>query len=174
MAVSRIVRRPTVAGRHASMPTEPRVAGKSGQVARIGREIRAQMSAMLAGVMVQAAEAVTDATPIDTGHAQSNWILSTGAPYTGVDGSRESVSEAAQVYGLEKMARYDLGRDGKIFLVNNVPYLPDLDKGSSPQAEPGFVARAILSASKAAPRGQRARVRSALRAMGKAALRGGK
>jgi len=136
--------------------------------------MRAELSKLLSGVMTAAANAVTDATPIDTGHAESNWILSTGSPHSGVEGSREAVSYAGQVHGLEKMDKYDVGRDGRIFLTNNVSYLPDLDKGSSPQAEPGFVARAILSASSTAPRGKRARVRKALRAMGKSALRQGK
>jgi hypothetical protein len=173
MSTSRIVRRGTSAPRHATMPV-PSSGKRGGGSAQIGREMRAELSAMLSGVMTAAAEAVTNATPVDTGNAAANWILSTGSPYSGVDGSRESVSEAAQVHGLDKMAKYDVGRDGRIFLVNNVPYLPDLDDGSSPQAEPGFVARAILSASKVAPRGRRAGVRKALRAMGKSALRQGK
>lgn len=136
--------------------------------------MRKALSEMLSGVMTAAAQAVTEATPIQTGHAESNWILSTGSPHSGVEGSRESVSYAGQVHGLDKMESYDVGRDGRIYLVNNVSYLPDLDEGSSPQAELGFVARAILSASSSAPRGQRGRVRKALRAMGKSALRQGK
>jgi len=179
--MSRIVRRGATPGRYATRPVEPRGASGRGSVAAVGRDMRKALSETLAGVMTAAAEAVTDATPVDTGHAQSNWILSTGAPYTGVDGSRENVSEAAQVHGLEKMANYDVGRDGRIYLVNNVPYMRTegdrlgLEDGSSPQQpEPGWITKALLTASSKAPKGRRAVVRKALRAMGKSALRGGK
>lgn len=177
MPVSTLKRRTTTAPRNAKMPTEPRMrsSARTGSPAAIGREMRAELSAMLSGVMTAAAQAVTEATPIDTGHAQSNWILSTGSPHSGVDGSRESVSEAAQVHGLEKMASYDVGRDGRIYLVNNVSYMPDLADGSSPQQpEPGWVTEALLSASSKAPKGRKAGIRKALRAMGKSALKQGK
>lgn len=176
MPVRTLSRRTTVAPRSAKLPTEPRLStGRTGSPAAIGREMRAALSTMLSDVMTAAAQAVTEATPIDTGHAQSNWILSTGAPYAGVDGSRENVSEAAQIHGLEKMAAYDVGRDGRIYLTNHVPYMPDLADGSSPQQpEPGWITEALLSASAKAPRGKKTGVRKALRAMGKAALRGGK
>ncbi len=174
--MSRIVLGGTSAPRYAKRPVEPATArGGKGQAAAIGRECRKALSEMLSGVMTAAAQAVTDATPIDTGHAQSNWILSTGSPHSGVEGSRESVSYAGQVHGLEKMASYDVGRDGRIYLRNNVDYLPDLAAGSSPQQPtPGWLTEALLSASKVAPKGQRGRVRKALRAMGKSALRQGK
>jgi hypothetical protein len=174
--MSRIVRRSTTAPRFATrVPAPVARGGRGGAVGAIAREMRAEISAMLAEVMTAAANAVAEATPIDTGHAQSNWILSTGRPFTGVDGSREAVSEAAQVYGLEKIAKYDAGRDGRIFLTNNVKYMPDLADGSSPQQpEPGWITKALLTASAVAPKGRRGNIRKALRAMGKAALRQGR
>lgn len=175
MATSRITRRGTTPGRYATRPVEPRGASGRGSVAAVGRDMRRALSEMLAGVMTAAAEAVTDATPVDTGHAQSMWVLSTGSPFVGVEGSRENVSYAAQVYGLEQMAKYDVGRDGRIYLTNNVEYMTDLAEGSSPQQpEPGWITKALLTASSKAPKGRRAVVRKALRAMGKSALRGGK
>lgn len=143
------------------------------QVAKIGREMRAKLSSMLSDVMIAAADSVTRATPVDTGHAMSNWVLSVGAPYGSVDGSREAVSFNAQSAGIERIQRYDVGRDGKIYLRNNVFYLQYLDKGHSPQAPAGFVTLALQQGARLAPRGRRTQTRSMLKAMAKQAYRKG-
>src|SRR6185369_8509491 len=96
---------------------------RSNQVAAIGREMRAALSKMMSDVMLTAADNVEAASPVKTGHLVSNFILSTGTPYTGVDGSPDAVSYAAQDAGREKVLSYDIGRDGKIYLTNNVEYL---------------------------------------------------
>lgn len=141
--------------------------------AQIGREIREHLSAVLRDVMLGAADAVTAATPVDTGNAQNNWILSTGSPHAGVDGSRLSPSSAMQEQGIAKIQRYDVGRDGPIYLRNNVLYVQYLDQGRSSQAPAGFVARAFLSATSQAPFGRKQAARKMLRRMGRAAyLRG--
>jgi hypothetical protein len=136
----------------------------------IGAEIRARISSVVSETMLRARVAVAEATPVDTHHAESNWVLSTGAPYTGVDGSREAVSYAAQEAGDEAMKRYDVGRDGAVYLRNNVPYVKYLDEGWSQQAPAGFVADAIRGAGDAAPHGSRGAVRKMLRGMARAAI----
>jgi hypothetical protein len=131
------------------------------------------MSNLLRDVMLDAASAVIGATPVDTGHAASNWILSTGHPYMLIDGSRLDVSTSAQDEGIAKIRDYDVGRDGPIYLRNNVLYLQFLDKGSSPQAEANFVADSFVSATASAPRGSKTRVRKMLRRMAREAYRRG-
>lgn len=140
-----------------------------GNAASIGKAIRADISATLSSVMLLAADNVTNSTPVDTTHAANNWVLSVGQPYMGVDGSREAPSHQAQDHGIELIKRYDVGRDGKIFLRNNVFYLEFLDRGHSQQAPAGFVAAALLGASRRAPRGRKQAARNMLRGMSKKA-----
>ncbi len=144
-----------------------------GNAAAIGRAIREKMSATLRDAMTVAAESVTLATPVDTGHAASNWILSTGSPYAGIAGSRENVSTAEQDAGISRLQTYDVGREGKIFLRNNVFYLQFLDRGWSPQAEAGFVARALATGASVAPHGSKGAVRKLLGGMARAAYHRG-
>lgn len=166
--MKRIVRRTTVAPRHAGRV--PQVAakaparGRTGSPAVIGQEIRAQLSATLSGVMLTAADAVEAACPIRTGHLLSNFILSTGSPHQGVVGSPEAVSYTAQDAGREKVLAYDVGRDGKIYLTNHVDYL---------RFQRPFVTEALMGAVQAAPRGQRTRARAALKAIAKASFKRG-
>jgi hypothetical protein len=73
------------------------------------------------------------ATPIDTGHATVNWVVSIGTPYM-----TEVHSGAAQQAGMREVQRYELG-DGAIYISNNAPYISDLNNGSSLQAPSLFV-----------------------------------
>jgi hypothetical protein len=154
--------------------TSPRTStGRTNSPAVIGKDIRAVLSGVVRDVMLDATQALIAATPVDTGHAASNWILSTGSPHSGVDGSREAVSTGAQDAGLAAIERYDVGKDGKVYLVNNVDYIGDLDQGSSPQAGAGFVARALLSGVSAAPKGRKTAARKMLKGMAKTAFKRG-
>lgn len=163
----RIVRRTTVAPRHAGRPPVAVQApgrGRTDSPAAIGKEIRAALSATLRDVMLTAADAVEAACPVDTGHLVSNFILSTGSPHRGVEGSRESVSYAAQDAGREKVLAYDVGRDGKIYYTNSVDYL---------QYQGPFVTQALMSGVQAAPRGQKTSARAALKALARASFKRG-
>lgn len=122
------------------------------------------MSETLKNVMLTAADAVEAGCPVDTGHLLSNFILSTGSPHQGVEGSREAVSYAAQDAGREKVLNYDVGRDGKIYYTNHVDYLTH---------QPPFVTAALMSGVAAAPRGQKTRARAALKALARASFKRG-
>lgn len=137
--------------------------------AKIGRDIREKISATLRDVMLQAADNLRNATPVDTTNAQNNWVLSTGRPYVGVDGSRDAPSHAAQDAGIAKIQSYDAGRDGPIYLRNNVIYLQFLDQGWSSQAPPGFVAAAFHAAVSRAAFGRKTAVRKMMRRMARTA-----
>jgi len=140
-----------------------------GNAAAVGRELREFLSNLMRDVMLLAADNVTNSTPVDTGHAASNWVLSTGSPYAGIDGSRAAVSTAAQEAGIERIQHYDIGRDGPIFLRNNVLYIQFLDQGWSQQAPPNYVALALQAAARRAPRGRKQSVRRVLRDMSRSA-----
>lgn len=153
MPLRTLNRRTTVAPRSARMPVEPRIGvsrTRTSSPAVIGREMRAALSATLRDVMLTAADAVEAGCPIRTGHLLSNFILSTGSPHTGVEGSPESVSYGAQDAGRAKVLAYDVGRDGKIYLSNHVEYL----KYQTP-----FIGQALAAGAKAAPPEMRGRAR---------------
>jgi hypothetical protein len=91
-------------------------------VAQVCRELAAEILAELIA-----------ATPIDTGHATVNWVVSVGTPHM-----IEVSNGAAQQAGMRELLRYDL-EDGVIYISNNAPYISDLNNGSSQQAPPLFV-----------------------------------
>lgn len=126
--------------------------------------MRAALSETLKNVMLTGADAVEAHCPIKTGHLLSNFILSTGSPHEGVEGSPEAVSYAAQDAGREKVLAYDITRDGKIYYTNHVDYL---------QYQKPFVTEALLSGASAAPRSQHIATRSMLRKMARVSFKKG-
>jgi hypothetical protein len=97
---------------------------------------------------------LSTATPIDTHLAASSWIAAVGQrpeglealeDATGPRASREALvplADSLQSAGLEALTSFRL-EHGSVHIVNPVPYIGDLDEGSSPQAAPGFTAAAI-------------------------------
>jgi len=87
-------------------------------------------------------------TPVDTGRARSNWIVSIGQPSgtskpTPVDpgtGANEALEQ-----GRGEIGGYKLGRGG-IFITNNVVYIVRLDNGYSAKAPAGMTAAALSAA----------------------------
>ena len=140
---------------------------------KIGEDIRAAISKTVSDVMLLAEANLTASTPVDTGHATSNWVLSVRAPFTGVDGSRSNVSFAAKAAGRAAVRAFDVGKHARVYLRNNVHYLQYLNRGSSPQAEAGFVARAMLAARRLAPYGRKGSVRKMLTAAARSAYKKG-
>lgn len=128
----------------------------SPQAARIGRDLRAKLSKQLADVMLTAADAAEAHCPIKTGHLVSNFILTVRAPFTGVAGSPDAVDYSAQDAGREAVLTYDVGRDGKIYLRNNVEYLKYL---------PPFLTEALMAGVAAMPHGRKTATRKMLKQM---------
>lgn len=92
-------------------------------------------------------------TPVDTGRARANWVVSVGAPSFLVKdgpGGKNPKAEATAValeHGRGAVLGYRLGKGG-IFITNSVPYVGVLDAGSSVQAPKGMTADAIRAAKK--------------------------
>lgn len=85
-------------------------------------------------------------TPVDTGRARANWFVSVGSfsrrevkgPDLGNQGANEAAATAqALSQGQAALASYEV-RLGPIFIVNSVPYIGELDDGSSMQAPDGI------------------------------------
>lgn len=86
-------------------------------------------------------------TPVDTGWARANWLVSVGQPINEPAGTREEAKAgtgdlAQSAAGEGAVAFYKLSM-GKVFISNNVHYIEKLNAGSSPQAQAGFVERGI-------------------------------
>lgn len=92
-------------------------------------------------------QVVVLATPVDTGRARSNWLVSVGVPRGGViepysPGNQLGLGENANANGALQQARTAVlvrPEGVPIYIVNNVEYLPQLNNGSSQQAPANFV-----------------------------------
>lgn len=95
------------------------------------------------------------ATPVDTGQAKSNWLVSldhprreTISPYSpGKAGRTKRANESAAIQqGKAAVANYKSGVNSEIWIANNLPYIGLLNTGThSTQADPNFVQTAVLS-----------------------------
>lgn len=97
------------------------------------------------------------ATPVDTGRARSNWLVSVNTPrddtvesYSpGSKGSTgQQAANAAIEQGNQVIGSYKPG-DAAIFIANNLPYIGALNDGKSAQAPANFVEKSIMTAVKA-------------------------
>ncbi|RLE25524.1 MAG: hypothetical protein DRJ50_02790 [Actinobacteria bacterium] len=105
-----------------------------------GRLVRKISLDVVANLTAAAAEG---GTPIDTGWASANWIPSIGKDRTATaDGRDVAAANAEMEAGKAALFGYKLGM-GTVFISNNVPYVPTLNAGSSPQASAHFVERGI-------------------------------
>lgn len=95
-----------------------------------------------------------EATPVDTGWARANWVARIGSPFdedlSDIEASPQAAAGAAsrQQASLGAVAaRYQL-QQGSVFVSNNVPYITNLNDGTSQQAPRSFVQMAIAKAVK--------------------------
>ena len=105
---------------------------------------------------IRAYQALTSATPVDTGFARAGWSPSTGSPAPGPAGppsSRDAaVVQAQSLFGMhDRMAKSIAGgyvlSQGTVFIVNNVRYITFLNNpGTSAQAPAMFVEQAVRQA----------------------------
>lgn len=95
---------------------------------------------------------LVESTPVDTGWARANWVPNVGIPHVedleGVEASPQNAAAAAggRDSALASVAAQYRLRMGAVFVANNVPYIQDLNDGSSTQQPAGFVQRAVAKA----------------------------
>lgn len=97
-------------------------------------------------------QAVTSATPVDTGFARAGWTPSAGSAITDrldrpadLDVARSSATARLtenQTRAATIASTYKL-EQGRVFITNAVPYIVFLNDGTSSQAPKKFVERAI-------------------------------
>jgi len=122
---------------------------------RVLRELNKFIEKEVGRLQLRAFQAVTTATPVDTGFARGSWSPSVGSPNTSA-ANPPSDQSAAAAEGSIRLTKnrtlaqslavsYKLTR-GPIFISNNAPYIGKLNGGSSAQAPSRFVEAAILQA----------------------------
>lgn len=85
-------------------------------------------------VTLQALQRVVARTPVDTGHARSNWQVTIGAPSTNeVPGDRQPDAQLTEA--ISRLAA--LGPYTVTFVANPVPYVEVLDRGRFVPPNPG-------------------------------------
>lgn len=90
-------------------------------------------------LILEIAANLTEACPVDTGHARANFVPSINEPFTGeaVDGRPIAAGTVALLAA---------GIESSAYVTNNVPYIGRLIAGSSSQAPAGWDVAAVDAA----------------------------
>lgn len=123
------------------------------RVTRIREDIDELVNRSVVNLTIEVLKELVNTTPIDTGMAISNWQVSLTGPVRmqipsyveGMQGSTKNIVIAntiGQAVGI-LAAR----RPGQvIYLGNALPYIAELNRGSSSQAPSGFIDKAFMRA----------------------------
>lgn len=103
------------------------------QAARIGARLQKEIAHAIKMLVLEIVRELKRSTPVDTGHARRNWIASVGTP-----NDLEAIDDKRQQAGIAAVLSYHLGH-GSIWVANVVPYIRQLNRGSSTQRPAGFV-----------------------------------
>lgn len=122
----------------------------SGQIRVIVKELTTITEKLVTKLALDIVAQLKQTTPVDTGWARANWLPTTGSPAsplsfpdTRLERSALVPSASGTQTALEaNLLSYSLAK-GSIFITNNVPYIEDLNMGTSKKAPSGFVQAAI-------------------------------
>ena len=87
-------------------------------------------------------------TPVDTGHARRNWVMSYNAAYTGPPRTGKGDGTEAIAKGYQDILSGAKEPFTKVIISNNLPYIGKLENGSSNQAPTGMVAVTVVGINK--------------------------
>lgn len=134
----------------------------SRRMRRRGRQVEDGSNRIIRQVGVVVARNLALETPVDTGRARSNWIVSIGYPSRSeieayAPGENLGRGETSNFRGVLSQAKSEVDTrkpEQDIYISNNLPYIKPLNEGSSAQAPAGFVQLAIERAARAVRRGK--------------------
>jgi hypothetical protein len=90
-------------------------------------------------VAMQVLEGVVNMTPVDTGRARGNWMVTLGQPTTTFDWeTKDKAGGETIAHGTQMIQQ--IVKPGAVYITNNLPYIVGLEKGRSGQAPSGMVA----------------------------------
>jgi len=111
----------------------------SGRMRLRANRLEGQVGNVVKRAAIAIDQTLVTSTPVDTGRARSNWIVSLGTP------SGETVGPTSEQAALSR-AQQEIERRVRgqaIHITNNLPYIGRLNEGSSAQAPAGFVQAAV-------------------------------
>ena len=97
---------------------------------KFATKANADIKLVIQKISMEAFKRIIYRTPVDTGRARANWGCTIGKPRTGMQVESTDKSGAATTAAMVATVQGIKG-DGSVFLVNNVPYINELEKGSS-------------------------------------------
>lgn len=130
---------------------------------KIERTLEGAAERVMRKLQLRAWQALTSATPVDTGHARSSWTPTLGSPAANVlriPADRKLAKREARqrrkanLSKAQKIATSYKLSQGPVFLTNAAPHIIYLNAGSSSQAPTNFVERAINKALRNLGRGK--------------------
>lgn len=112
----------------------------------LGERIERNVAGLQGRVMDAVQEHVIVATPVRTGRARNGWRVGDGQPDTALEtvGPFDKTGQARIDANREVCKAHDT--QAPLYLDNEVPYIGDLNDGSSAQAPAGFVQAAVVVA----------------------------
>ena len=115
------------------------------RVNKVITELEEFTARLLQKVTLNITSNLQEDTPVDTGWARANWVPSIGSPFRGLAGSRKGVINNALTERGKSLisTSYTLDK-GAIYISNNVPYIVNLNEGSSTKAPAAFIQAAIV------------------------------
>ena len=110
---------------------------------RFAQKADADMTAVVQKVAMEAFKRVIFRTPVDTGRARANWGCTIGKPRTGMQVESTDKSGAATTAAMVATVQGIKG-DGSVFLVNNVPYINELETRCRQKSPQGMVGVTLI------------------------------
>ena len=117
------------------------------EIDRMNEAYRIQIKKAMKVGIIEALRQVTISTPVDTGRARWSWFLSVKVPSPELppEGKYRVPQTTERIKALEQ----NFTVSDTLYLTNNVPYVPDLNEGSSKQAPARFVEKSAEIAQQA-------------------------
>ena len=115
---------------------------------RFAQKVELDGAILTKRVAVDLFRRIIEKTPVDTGRARASWNIAIGAPdlrvmpegaYTGEQLSGLKAATVLATYGADARKRLP-----PIYITNNLPYIVELEKGSSRQAPRGMMALSLM------------------------------
>jgi len=123
----------------------------------IARSVGSALDRAVRKAALAADQTAVLATPVDTGRARANWIVTVGDPAGEADRPNDKSGQSAIAQGQGQIAARRPGET--IYITNNVEYIGFLEEGSSAQAPNGML-QAARQVAEAVARGARVLTRS--------------
>lgn len=110
---------------------------------RFTKKADADMVAVVQKISMEAFKRIILRTPVDTGRARANWGCTIGKPRTAMQIESTDKTGGATTAAMVNTVQ-GFNADGSVFLVNNVPYIHELEKGSSQKSPQGMVGVTLI------------------------------